>query len=82
VRFRVVHPFVNKRVVSGNILAIIEAIENNVFYCLHPAESWVCSKDWCGYYKLHQELKKLGFQAFMQKHTPKYRARKRARQSR
>lgn len=67
-RFRVVRPFIDKRVVLGSIIAIMHAIQNNVFYCVHPAESWICSKEWCGYYKFHQELKKLGFAPFIQKY--------------
>ena len=69
VRFRVVRPFIDKKVILRNISAIMEAVRNNIFYCLHPAESWICSKEWCAYYKLHQELKKLGFQSFMAKYS-------------
>ncbi len=68
VRFCVVRPFVNARTVLRNVEAIMEAVKRNVFYCLHPAESWICSKEWCAYYTLHQELKKLGLQKFMEKH--------------
>ena len=32
VRFRVVNPFINKKVVLGNIIAIMGAIQNNVFF--------------------------------------------------
>ena len=75
VRFRVVNPFINKRVVLGNIIAITDAIQNNVFFCMHPAESWICSKAWCNYYKLHQELKRLGFRSFMEKYSSSRRAK-------
>jgi|GEM_PF-1381214 len=73
VRFRVVRPFIDKNVVLRNISAIMEAASRNIFYCLHPAESWICSKEWCACYKLHQELKKLGFQAFMEKYSSRRR---------
>ena len=71
VRFRVARPFVDKRTMVGNINRIMEATERNLFYCMHPAESWLCSKEWCGYYTLHQELKKLGLQKFMAKYQKK-----------
>ena len=71
VRFQVVRPFIEKKQVLRNISAIMEAVGRNIFYCLHPAESWICSKEWCSYYKLHQELKKLGFAAFMAKYAPR-----------
>ena len=69
VRFRVVRPFVDKRTVLKNIMTVMEAAKRNIFYCLHPAESWMCSKEWCGYYKLHQELKKTGLQDFTKKYS-------------
>mgnify|MGYP001587353919 CR=1 FL=1 len=72
VRFKVVRPFIDKTVILRNILAIMDAIRHNVFYCLHPAESWICSKEWCAYYKLHQELKKLGLRAFMEKYSSRH----------
>lgn len=69
VRFRVARPFIDKKVVLRNISAIMDAVRRNIFYCLHPAESWICSKEWCGYYKLHQELKKLGLPAFLERYS-------------
>lgn len=69
VRFKVVRPFVNRRTMLQNVHAVMEAARRNIFYCLHPAESWLCSKDWCAYYKLHQELKKMGLQDFMLKYS-------------
>ena len=71
VRFKVVRPFVSRATILRNINAIMEATRNNIFYCMHPAESWLCSKEWCGYYTLHQELKKLGLQEFMAKYSKK-----------
>src|SRR3989344_6961706 len=73
VRFKVVHPFIDKKVVLRNISAIMNAVRHNIYYCVHPAESWICSKEWCPYYKEHQQLKKLGFEAFMAKYAPRYR---------
>ena len=73
VRFHVVRPFIDKRTVLRNIAAIADAIQNNIFYCIHPAESWICSKEWCPYYKLHQEVKKLGLPAFLKKYAPRRR---------
>ena len=70
VRFRVARPFIDKRTVLRNIATIADAIQNNIFYCIHPTESWLCSKEWCGYYKLHQEVKKLGLPAFLEKYAP------------
>ncbi|MDP2734635.1 MAG: hypothetical protein Q8P12_00320, partial [bacterium] len=69
VRFKVVRPFIDKRTVLHQVNSIMEAAKNNIFYCLHPAESWICSKEWCSYYKLHQEAKKLGMPAFMRKYV-------------
>lgn len=73
VRFKIARPFVDKKTVLQNASTIMEAAKRNIFYCLHPAESWLCSKEWCGYYTLHQELKKLGFQAFMEKYSSRRR---------
>jgi len=69
VRFKVVRPFVDRATILRNINAIMNAAHSNIFYCMHPAESWICSKQWCGYYTLHQELKKLGLQKFMTKYS-------------
>ena len=69
VQFRVDKPFFEKNVVFRNVAVIMEAVRRNIFYCIHPAESWVCSKEWCAYYKAHQELKKLGLQKFIEKHS-------------
>lgn len=69
VRFRVVRPFIDKKTVLRNVATIMDAIQRNIFYCLHPADSWICSKEWCGYYKFHQELKRIGFPAFMAKYA-------------
>ena len=69
VRFRVSRPFVDRKTVLQNVVTIMEAVSRNIFYCIHPAESWVCSKEWCGYYKFHQELKKIGLAAFLTKYS-------------
>ncbi|MDP3900817.1 MAG: PD-(D/E)XK nuclease family protein [bacterium] len=73
VRFRVVRPFIDKRTVVRNVSAIMDAADKNIFYCMHPAESWICSKEWCSFYKFHQELKKTGLSAFMEKYREKKR---------
>ena len=65
VQFRADKPFFDKNVVFRNIAVIMEAVKRNIFYCIHPAESWVCSKEWCGYFKLHKELREKGFMKFM-----------------
>lgn len=67
-QFRVARPFVDKNTVLRNAAMIMDAVKQNIFYCLHPAESWICSKEWCAYYVFHQELKKLGLQRFMETH--------------
>ena len=69
VQFIVSRPVVDKKTILRNIAAIVEAVRRNIFYCLHPVESWICSKEWCAYYKAHQELKKLGLQKFIEKHS-------------
>jgi len=71
VRFRVARPFLDRLTILRNINTIMDATRHNIFYCMHPAESWLCSKEWCGYYTLHQELKKLGLQKFMAKYSKK-----------
>ncbi|MDA1337455.1 MAG: PD-(D/E)XK nuclease family protein [bacterium] len=68
-RFKVARPFADKNTVLRNINAIVKATESGIFYCMHPAESWFCSKGWCGYYTLHQELKKLGIERFLAKYS-------------
>lgn len=47
---------------------IIMAIENNIFYCIHPSNSWVCSSGWCGYAKLHKELREKGLEWLLEKY--------------
>lgn len=69
VRFKVIRPFIDKKVVLRYISAIMNGVRNEIFYCVHPAESWICSKEWCAYYKLHQELKKLGYEEFLKKYA-------------
>ena len=71
VRFKVSRPFVDRSTILRNVNTIIDATRRNIFYCMHPAESWFCSKEWCGYYTLHQELKKLGLQKFMANYSKK-----------
>jgi len=71
VRFMVHRPFIDKKTILQNVATIMDAAHQNIFYCMHPAESWFCSKEWCGYYTLHQELKKLGLQKFMAKYSKK-----------
>ena len=75
VRFRVVRPFIDKKNMLAQVSSIMDAVDSNIFYCLHPAESWICSKEWCSYYKLHQELKKLGMEEFLRKYKKKCRKR-------
>jgi len=70
VRFKVVRPFIDKKVVLRYVSTIMNGVRNEIFYCVHPAESWICSKEWCAYYKMHQEIKKLGYEAFMDKYAP------------
>lgn len=48
---------------------IIKAIENNIFYCIHPSNSWVCSSGWCGYAKLHKELREKGIEWILTKYS-------------
>ena len=75
VRFKVVRPFIDKKVVLRYVSTIMNGVRNEIFYCVHPAESWICSKEWCAYYKMHQELKKLGYETFMNKYVPFARPR-------
>lgn len=51
---------INEKTLLYYIGNVIKAIKNNIWYCIHRADDWVCSKDWCGYYKLHQELREKG----------------------
>ena len=69
VKFHVAKPFLSKPSVLRTISAIMKAIESNIFYCLHPAESWVCSKGWCGYFKIHKELRKFGLAKFIAEYS-------------
>lgn len=75
VRFRVVRPFIDTKTVLRDVSAVMDAVHKNIYYCLHPAESWICSKEWCSYYKFHQELKKVGLESFMEKYERKRRRR-------
>lgn len=69
VRFQVTKPFINQKTLIQSVLNIMEAVKHNIFYCLHPAESWFCSKQWCGYYKFHAELRQIGLSQFMAKYA-------------
>ncbi len=69
VRFQESRSTVDQNSLFRSICMVAEAARRNIFYCLHPAESWECSKAWCGYYKAHQELKKLGLERFIAKHS-------------
>lgn len=69
IRFQVTRPFLNKDIVLRHVNTIMEAVQRNIFYCLHPTESWVCSKEWCGYFRLHSELRKIGLPKFIAKYT-------------
>ncbi|MBI1984695.1 MAG: PD-(D/E)XK nuclease family protein [Candidatus Wildermuthbacteria bacterium] len=71
VQFKVSKPFFDKNAVMRNIASIMNAVKHNVFYCIHPAESWVCSKEWCGFYRLHGELRKAGLAKFMARYMIK-----------
>lgn len=69
VRFQVSRPFLDRKTILQNVATIMDAVRHNIFYCLHPIESWVCSKEWCGFYKFHEEVKKIGLKQFMQKYS-------------
>lgn len=69
VRFQEARSTVDQKSLFRTILTIVDATRKNIFYCLHPSESWECSKAWCGYYKAHQELKKLGLEKFIAKYS-------------
>lgn len=49
--------------------AISFAIRNNIWYCVHAADSWICSEGWCGYSKMHQELRRIGLERTRQKYS-------------
>lgn len=68
-RFELKKPDIDPTSMLRYIWNILKAIQNDCWYCVHPANSWVCSKDWCGYYKLHQELRKIGFEKMLKKYS-------------
>ncbi len=54
-----------------NVAYIKQAIDTGQFFCFHhPANTWICSKDWCAYEErgLHKELYKLGVNKFIEKY--------------
>lgn len=65
VQLQLQKPFFQKEAVLRNIVLLMEAVRRGIFYCLHPADSWVCSKEWCGYSKLHQAVRKRGLERFI-----------------
>jgi len=69
VRFQVARPSLNSKIVIQNALTVVEAAKHNIFYCLHPVESWVCSKEWCGYSSFHAELARMGLPKFIAKYS-------------
>jgi len=60
---------------KSSLLRIIDAISfairNNIWYCVHTADSWICSEGWCGYMKLHKELRKKGLPFMLSKYAVK-----------
>lgn len=69
VRFQIAKPSQNNSSIIQNALTIVEAVKRNIFYCLHPVESWVCSKEWCGYSAFHAELQRIGLPKFIAKYS-------------
>lgn len=69
VRFQVAKPSASNKSILENTLTIIEAVKHNIFYCLHPTETWVCSKEWCGYSAFHAEIQRVGLPKFMAKYS-------------
>lgn len=61
-------PSPNPALALQQVRMIVEGMKCKVFYCVHPAESWECSKEWCGYYKFHEELRKIGMERFVRKY--------------
>lgn len=78
-RYLISKPDIDKESILRYIWNILKAIQNDIWYCIHPANSWVCSADWCGYYKLHQELRKIGFEKMMEKYSRKNYAKETAK---
>lgn len=68
-RYLISKPDIDSESMLRYIWNILKAIQNDVWYCIHPANSWVCSKDWCGYWKLHQELREIGFERMTEKYS-------------
>ena len=68
VRYPVVKSSIDQKTLFRYIKNVLQAIKQNVWYCLHPADSWICSKEWCGYWKLHKELRRLGLPKFVEKY--------------
>lgn len=54
-----------------NVAYIMQAIEQQQFYCFHnPMTAWVCNDTWCAYEErgLHKELYKIGVPKFIEKY--------------
>lgn len=53
-----------------NLGYVKKAIDAGLFYCIHKADAWVCSKEWCAYEEkgYHKELYKLGVAKFIEKY--------------
>ncbi len=68
IRFPLKEPLFKEKDIRHFVSKIILAIENNIWYCLHPTDSWICSKEWCGYWKLHKELRERGLNYMIEKY--------------
>ena len=68
-RFEIKKPEIAGEAMLRYIWNVLKAIQSNAWYCIHPANSWQCSKDWDGYYRLHQELREVGLDAMIKKYT-------------
>lgn len=70
-RYQIKKPDIDSESLLRYLWNILKAIEADSWYCLHQSESWICSKDWDGYWLLHKELRKIGFEKMLQKYGQK-----------
>lgn len=68
-RYPVKKSSIGKHALFRYVGSIASAIRSNVWYCLHQADSWICSEGWCGYTQMHRELRRLGISRMKKKYS-------------
>ena len=67
-RFQTKRLLLDEKFVQNLATNVTRAVQQNIWYCLHPTNEWICNREWCGYWKLHQELRQRGLEYMVRKY--------------